>query len=357
MGIESALSIGGSLVGGIMGQDAAGDAVDAQLDAERMSTEEQRRQFDTIRRDNKLPMQARDAGINQLMFDMGLGGNTSPVSTREQIYNQLLPQYQQSVSGGGGATSIADIMAGLRGVNPMDILGNMNRPGGKTFTSDNGNSNRPSVGPARSRMETDFTGLNAAVEARLREQQAQQSAMQNRPGFGSLMREYGADEFFADDGTQLGLQFGLDEGRKALNRNAAATGSRDSGLLAKALTRFGTDYTSTKFGEGFNRDQAKKSTRFNMLSGLTGMGQVGANQVATSGMNMANNVSQNMIGAGNARAASAIGGANSFSNGIAGAVNGYQQNQLMNRIFQPRASFGSMGMNGFGDSFSTSFGE
>jgi hypothetical protein len=103
----------------------------------------------------------------------------------------------------------------------------------------------------------------------------------------------------------------------------------------------------TKFNEGFNRDNVKKSTKFNMLSGLAGTGQVGASQIQSAGQNYANNVSANQIGVGNARAASAIGGANAWSNALSGAYNGYQQNQMMNRMFPPKPAFGGYEVGGW----------
>lgn len=176
------------------------------------------------------------------------------------------------------------------------------------------------------------TRLDGSIAADKERQQQMSAAAPNDPAFGSLMREYGADEFWADDGTQLGLQFGLDEGRKGLNRMAAASGGVLSGATQKALTRFGSDYMSTKFNEGFNRDQAKKSTTFNMLSGISGTGQAATQQVNAAGQNMANNVSNNMIGMGNARAASAIGQANAITGALGQGYNMWQQNKLLGSL-------------------------
>lgn len=52
-----------------------------------------------------------------------------------------------------------------------------------------------------------------------------------------------------EPGYALGLQSGID----ARQRSAAAQGSILSGGTQKALTRFGTDYGATKYGESFNR--------------------------------------------------------------------------------------------------------
>jgi hypothetical protein len=348
-------SLVGPVIGGIMGANAADDAADAQEAAAARSDKTQRYMYDTTRKDNMPMLEARNNSVNQLQYLLGLGGGNSPqMQTREQIRNELLPDYTTRMRDGGGSGTYdaAKFGAYVRsGAMAGPMLASMARSdGGRPWTSDSGNKYRPRAA-ASYYDQIDNAGLRAAIEARLAEQEAQQNALmaqqQNDPQFGSLMRDYGAREFWNDDGTQLGLQFGLDEGRKGLNRMAAANGSLNSGETLRALTRFGTNYMGTKFNEGFNRDNVKKSTKFNMLSGLAGTGQVGASQIQSAGQNYANNVSANQIGVGNARAASAIGGANAWSNALSGAYNGYQQNQMMNRMFPPKPAFGGYEVGGW----------
>lgn len=50
-----------------------------------------------------------------------------------------------------------------------------------------------------------------------------------------------------------GYQFGFDQGQKAITGNAATAGLLNSGSTAKALTQFGNDYGSQKFGDYFNQ--------------------------------------------------------------------------------------------------------
>lgn len=88
-----------------------------------------------------------------------------------------------------------------------------------------------------------------------------------------------------------GYQFGLTQGRNALQGSAAAAGGLYSGRALKELTQFGNDYGTTKFNDAFNRQRATFGDRWNRLSGLAGTGQVATQQVNAAGQNFANNAS------------------------------------------------------------------
>lgn len=92
---------------------------------------------------------------------------------------------------------------------------------------------------------------------------------------------------------QPGYQFGMDQGTRAVNAGAAASGMTYSGAAGKELTRFGQDYAGTKLNESYNR-----------LANVAGLGQVAVN--GQNNQNYANNVGNNMIGASNARAGSSM---------------------------------------------------
>lgn len=114
-----------------------------------------------------------------------------------------------------------------------------------------------------------------------------------------------------------GYQFGLDQGTKALNSQAAAKGSYYSGAQLKALNQFGQDYGQTKFDQSLNR-----------FGNLAGLGQVGAQTTAQAGMNYGNQASNNLIGAGNARGAASMAGSNAWQNALNSYL-GYQQYKNM----------------------------
>jgi hypothetical protein len=162
--------------------------------------------------------------------------------------------------------------------------------------------------------------------------------------YGSLTRKFGANDLANDTVYNSGLQFGLDEGTKGINNQAAASGNLLSGATLKALTRYGNDYATTKAGDAYNRYNNDNTNIYNRLAGITGTGQSALGQIGSAGSTMGsqlgsananygNNISNTALGLGNARAASGIAAGNAISGGISGAVNGYNQNQLMSRLF------------------------
>jgi hypothetical protein len=129
-----------------------------------------------------------------------------------------------------------------------------------------------------------------------------------------------------------GLQFGLDQGTRAIENRARAMGINNSGGTLKALTRFGNDYGSTKAGDSFNRFQTENTNIYNRLAGVAGTGQAAANTVANVGTNTANNIAANEIGMGNARGAASIAQGNAFTGGINNLMQYYQGQQLLDRL-------------------------
>lgn len=173
----------------------------------------------------------------------------------------------------------------------------------------------------------------AHAQAPAQTQQGQPAQAANDPAAGSLLKTFTADDLNADPVYQSGLQFGLSEGEKGINRQAAATGSSLSGATLKALTRFGNDYGSTKANDAFNRFNVNQDRTYNKLAGVSGAGQQATNQVGQAAQNFGTAQAGNITSAGNARAAGYIGQANAVSNGVGQGVNAWQSNSLMNRVF------------------------
>lgn len=147
-----------------------------------------------------------------------------------------------------------------------------------------------------------------------------------------LTRRFTMEDLDADPVYQASLRFGLDEGQKAIERRARATGTFGSGGTLKELQRYTTDYTGAKAGEAFNRFQTEGTNIYNKLAGVAGTGQTAANTVAQAGQNTANNVSQTLVGQGNARGAASIAQANAITGGINNLANFYQNQQVLNRL-------------------------
>lgn len=178
----------------------------------------------------------------------------------------------------------------------------------------------------------------------------------------SLMRNFGAADFQTDPG----YNFRLSEGLKALDRQAAARGGMMSGAALKAAGRYGQDVASQEYGNAFNRFQTNRASQaglftdalnrertrqmdeYGRLSDFTTRGANAAANTGTSqaayGTNAANLMSQGaqamgqgVLGAGQAAAAGQMGAGNTYNNAIQAALQGYQNNQMMD-IFRNRQS-------------------
>lgn len=178
----------------------------------------------------------------------------------------------------------------------------------------------------------------------------------------SLMRNFGAADFQTDPG----YNFRMSEGLKALDRQAAARGGMMSGAALKAAGRYGQDLASQEYGNAFNRFQTNRASQtglftdaynrnrtrqmdeYGRLSDFTTRGANAAANTGTSqaayGTNAANLMSagaqamgQGVLGAGAATAAGQMGAGNTYNNAIQAALQGYQNNQMMD-IFRNRQS-------------------
>lgn len=104
-----------------------------------------------------------------------------------------------------------------------------------------------------------------------------------------------------------GYKFRLGEGEKAISAAMAARGLGNSGAALKELTRYGQDFASNEFDKAFNRN-------FQTTSTVLGLGNNAANNLATARGSLAANLSNNVMGLGNAAAANTMAGANRMGN-------------------------------------------
>lgn len=142
------------------------------------------------------------------------------------------------------------------------------------------------------------------------------------------------------DGAELesdpGYQFGLREGRAAIEQSAAARGGLFSTNTLRDLARFGTDYASTMFDRRMQSRLGERAQRHNEIAGLSGTGQTVAMGGAQLGEQNASTIAD-LIGSGAAAsAAGRIGSANAWGNALGNAGNLYMQQSLLQRLM-PRA--------------------
>lgn len=109
-----------------------------------------------------------------------------------------------------------------------------------------------------------------------------------------------------------GYQWRLEQGNKAIERNAAARGNLYSGKYLKDMTRFNQGEASQEFGNSFNR-----------LMSVAGMGQTATGSGADYRTQGAN-----------AQAAGIIGRGNAITDGISQGLSMYSSNRLMDQLLR-----------------------
>lgn len=374
--IISGVSAVGSLLGGESGSNAIQQGTDAQVQANQMGIAEQRRAMEQQRAD--LAPWAASGGManNELMRRLGLGGNgrinSFTPKTMEQLRSEMRGQFT-----GQGAGSVDESMftdspdfnfgSGRKpyyrngDIRPKNDDGSgtyrsIYNPGTYDAESNNTTGNHfESVYVPNSRPQFDEAGLEAAARNTFNSQGAAREG-EIDPEYGSLMRKFNQSDLDTDLVYQNGLEYGRKTGENALNQRMAAGGNYGSGAALKALTRFGNDYATTKTEGAYNRNMGEKSSIYGMLSGGSQQGQSAAARQGAAGLSTANNISNLYGNIGNSQAAGGIGQANAMNQGIAGATNALQWNQLINRKpAQSTYNSGNYGM-GFDRYLSGNFG-
>jgi hypothetical protein len=311
------IGAGASVASGLMGANAASSAADAQAEGAAQANATQRYMYDQTRRDNASFLNNGTAANNELARLLGIGGGASAMSAAPNTY----------APGQSG--------------NPLweKVLGDFNTEHAAAYGM--GMNRDWNADPQAMQTKATLDERYRAAQANDPAYQAQMAQQQQGSDYGSLMRNFSQSDMNADPVYNSGLQFGLDEGRKGLERQSSASGSNLSGATLKALTRFGNDYGSTKANESYNRFQTNQGNQFNRLSALSGTGQTAVGQVGAAGQNMASNISQNQIGMGNARAASSIGQSNAITGAIGQGFNMYQGQQYMDILRKRQTPYAS----------------
>lgn len=334
-----------SLLGSVMSSNAAKSAIKSQERGAAAADATQRYMYDTTRAD-QAPF--RDTGVAanaRLAYLMGLPGagtGSTGVAGGAGMAGMTGGAGVAGWAGGAGITGMTGMTGMTGGMTREQIRAQLQ--GQFTTTTEGtpgtlaGNLNDYAMTPTPATVGTaggqriDEAGLNAAVEAEWARQQATQQGQAQDPDSGSLMRNFTMADRDADPVYQSGLEFGAEEGRKGIERQQSASGSMLSGATLKALTRFGSDYGSTKAQGAFDRFGSNQDRTYNKLAGLSGTGQVATGAIGQAGQNYANQVSNTALGLGNARGASAIAQSNAWTGGINNAIGGYQQNELLKML-------------------------
>ena len=277
----------GTIGGALINSNAASKAADAQVNAANAASQLQWQQYQQNRQDMMPWMQRGNSAGNQLAYLLGLPGY-GPTSGAPA----------------GGVERWVNRPDGLAGAN----YGSKNPRDRYEITDGEWGLNRASDGSG-----SPSYGMSGATSDGM----GGFSYNPAQGGYGSLMKDFGMEDFNADPG----YAFRMAEGQKALERSAAARGSLLGGGQLKALTRYGQDMGSQEYGNAYNRYMNNRASKFNQLSSVAGLGQTSAGQVSNMGTQTAGMVGQNTIGAGNAQAAGTAGNANAWGNALSGGLN------------------------------------
>ena len=102
-----------------------------------------------------------------------------------------------------------------------------------------------------------------------------------------------------------GYDFRFDEGTRALDRSASATGRLNSGAHERGLVRYGQDYATGAWENLANR-----------MASIAGLGQTSTAQTGAFGAQAGSDIGNALMAGGSARASGYIGQANAIAGGI-----------------------------------------
>lgn len=163
----------------------------------------------------------------------------------------------------------------------------------------------------------------------------------------TALGKLGNMSFTAPTGEQAqqdpGYAFRLQEGQKALERSAAASGNLFSGGTGKALQQYGQDYASGEYSKVYDRAFQEYQQAYNQFAGQAGMGQTALSSLNQSSQNYANNTSSTLLSsanaqgnayqnAGAARASGYVGAGNAWAGGLSGGVNSVMDAILLSKL-------------------------
>lgn len=300
------IAAGGAIVGGLIGADAASDAAEAQAAAADRASQLQKEMFE---RQIQLQEPYRQAGLTaqqRYMNMLGLQGAAPTARSEAEIRNALAAQYMK----GGPGGYYEDVLEG-----GGDSGGSVTR----RWVADGGGGT------------LDEAGLNAAIQAAMAQDRAAQQAYEaerQAPGFGKYARDFSMEDFQQDPG----YAFRMQEGLKALDRQAAARGGLISGAALKGAQRYGQEAASQEYMNAFNRYQTNRANQLQPLQSLMGTSQTAANTLGTAAGNYAQGAGEAYMGAGNARGSGYMGRGNALTGALNQGLNMYGDQQFLNNM-------------------------
>jgi len=317
--ISAGISIGKSLFGGSSKKKAAKKAAKAQ-EAAALRQEAAAKAFDERTQKQTEPYRKFGEGATNKLSDyLGIDSDNpdymraeNDFKTAQGEYDRLLKTPQLPVKGDFDN----------RYAQNFGMLGGV-AMGEKRKNATANTNNEALIASAKGRLDASRAKLDGTQRTNARSDT-----------FGSLLNSFTENDLNNDVVYNKGLEFGLNEGVKGLNRQNLATGGFDSGAALKELTRYANDYGETKADGAQKRFMGDKTFTFNSLLGGTQTGQNAIGQsIGSSGTAL-----NGKIGAigdfGNARSAGAIRQGNNSANmigGIADELGGFNFGDLFKK--------------------------
>ncbi len=295
-----------------MGSSKGGGGVDSgpMLEYGNKALDLQKQIYEEGKTANQPYQTAGVSGLNELMMRLGLGtGSATGTRTEAQIRQDLMPSYTSQaqspasnyyISPDGRLVDVNDKMSFYRegadfktngmyttrelaAASPADRAKAFSQMGYKAYSS----------APAAT---VDNSGLDAAVQRALAQQQASATEAQQNPLYGSLLQSFGMDQYQADPG----YQFRLSEGNKAIERGLSASGQYMTPERQKALAEYGQGMASQEYGNAYNRYNQDQGNIYNRLAGIAGIGQTSTAQQQQAGQQYGAQAGELYTGMGNA---------------------------------------------------------
>lgn len=273
----AAAVVGGNLISGYLGAEAAGDAAGQQAAASRYSADVQKQMFD-VQNAQQSPYRASGYGaLNKINSMMGgqyqsYDQNGNPIGATQ---NATLPY--QPVSTGN---SLSDLVTNTVG---------------QAINADA--ASKPTTGTL-SNADSDY-----------------------------LTHQFNAQDFA--EGMDPGYAFRLKMGQDQAMRQANLGGGALSGNALAGLQDYTQGQASQEYGNTFNRFQTQRGNIYNTLASIAGLGQTSLGQTSAASGQAGANIGQAISNAGSAQAAGTVGAANAYGGAIQNAGNQYYLSQLL----------------------------
>jgi hypothetical protein len=356
-----AIAVGvGSLAASLIGSKGAKDAAKEQTKGGDAAIAEQRRQYDQTRADFAPARETGSQALAAIASGLGLPGYSSPGTAKPLSFEEWSAQNPQTAASGGtgsrvGSTGIAinpitgQVDFGAKALSPSINLNPLNPVSALTgglpipkAASDTLNRIADPLGlfhkkkkkpkPVAATAAEAVVGSSPKTDPRAAYDAYVAGFKPEGPAPGSdavtqgdFNRDFTIADFEANK--DPGYQFRMDEGSRARQGSNAATVGVQNGRTLRELERYGQDYASGEYSNAYNRFNNDRTTRFNRLATIAGVGQTATGSTANAGQNASNNVAEAMIGQANARAGGRVGQANAVNGGIQTLGNYYLQSR------------------------------